>query len=198
MSTESEGMIVHAGSNKPVPQAVKLDDVAPTVIDLSWSIDIRRAAALSGFFTIAPLYYLLGIPFDLTQDFRNKYGACKLNRYKLSRPIITIQGWDNVLEAFHEPAEWEAFTKFMFECSFLKSGTVWAVHGKYVTIQLPGVGAVNVGVFLPVNEFIKIDVTVNGDNTLGVFYAARGEGMESFAVRKAIDAMARVYKEGAR
>jgi hypothetical protein len=102
------------------------------------------------FFTLAPLYCALAIPFDVVSQFAATEWGKDAELKKLSAPqriIEDIPGWEDVLETINRE-HWPKLVEFMGELMFQRLSSYWAVCGDFVQVPMNGV-PVQIAVFTP-------------------------------------------------
>lgn len=99
-------------------------------------------------FTIAPVYFMLSVPFDITGHFKfSEWGSdAHILKLTTTNKVTDIPGWTHTLEAVNKDS-WDKFTQFMGELMFKKGDSYWSICGD--TVTLPGPTPITVAVFTP-------------------------------------------------
>lgn len=102
-------------------------------------------------FTLAPLYFTLSIPFDLTAQFQGTNWGKDSQCLRLStsfKVLEDIPGWENMLETV-DKEHWPQLVQFMGELMFKRQEFYWTVCGDFVNIPSVSGSMVPVAVFTP-------------------------------------------------
>lgn len=113
--------------------------------------DITTLSNLDEFtlYTLAPVYWMVGVPFDLTQEFTaSQTDPVKSLKLGVPRRIINVPGWESVVEAI-ETRVFDKFADFLGQCVFQKSGQMSSVCGDYVEMPYALSGHNRIAVFTP-------------------------------------------------
>ena len=103
-------------------------------------------------FTLGPVYWSLGIPFDIVDQFiHSEYGkGAMVQRIALDRNILpSVPGWESLIEAINQEV-WDNFVLFLSECMFTRNANYWTLCGDFCSVQIAKrMKPVPVAVFTP-------------------------------------------------
>lgn len=109
-------------------------------------------------FTLAPIYYMVVVPFDISMQFKQSELGKDATILKLSTTeTITgdIPGWEHVVESV-DSQHWDRLVQFMSELMFQKSDAYWSVCGEFVELPAKAGGKIKIAVFTPRTQTKKV------------------------------------------
>lgn len=89
-------------------------------------------------FTMGPLYWSMGISFDLIPQFLNseRGAGAVVQRYETHREFMPdVPGWNKMVEAINRE-QWDNLVLFLAECMFGRAGNYWTVCGEMLDVQI--------------------------------------------------------------
>jgi hypothetical protein len=122
-----------------------VSDRQATVVS-SWSV-----SSGSRLFTLAPVYFVAKVPFDLVSQFcASEHGkGAQVGRLDFQKPVTPdIPGWENIVECVNQE-HWDRLVLFLGECAFQRGGQIWTICGDTVNLPMAGVGTLPLAVFTP-------------------------------------------------
>jgi len=103
-------------------------------------------------FTMGPLYWSMGISFDIISQFLNseRGTGAVVQRYETHREFMPdVPGWNKMIEAINRE-QWDNLVLFLAECMFNRAGNYWTVCGEMLDVQLTKQPVkVSIAVFTP-------------------------------------------------
>jgi hypothetical protein len=134
------------------------------VIDGKPVEDIRPKAVYSlptaeyMLFTLAPVYYIVKVPFDILSQFQqSEHGqGSQVQHLHVKFPVTPdIPGWENMVSVINKES-WENLVRFLGECAFQRKNHYWTICGDMINVPLSSGGIMPLAVFTPRGLAIRL------------------------------------------